>query len=393
EKLGIEPRKYHMNEGHSSFLAVELLRKHGLNVNKVRDMCVFTTHTPVEAGHDKFPYSLVQEVLGEIIPFDILKSLGGYDRLNMTLLALNLSNYINGVAKSHKRVSMEMFPSYEIHAITNGVHSYTWTCESFRRLYDKYLPGWANEPELLARVDIIPDNEVWQAHIEAKRKLIDYVNSVKNTSMDYDTLTIGFARRATEYKRHTLLFSDLEKLKKINRRGKIQLIFSGKAHPKDHPGKTLIKQIFDYKEILKNEIKIVYLENYDMNIAGKLVSGVDVWINTPLPPMEASGTSGMKAAHNGVINFSVLDGWWIEGWIEGVTGWSIGPEPWENVSVEERRARELDDLYGKLDYVIVPLFYRRRSEWIRMMKNSIGKIASYFNSHRMMHRYVTEAYL
>ncbi|MEM1985972.1 MAG: alpha-glucan family phosphorylase [Nitrososphaeria archaeon] len=393
EKLGIEPRKYHMNEGHSSFLAVELLRKHGLNINKVRDMCVFTTHTPVEAGHDKFPYSLVQEVLGEIIPFDILKSLGGYDRLNMTLLALNLSNYINGVAKSHKRVSMEMFPSYEIHAITNGVHSYTWTCESFRRLYDKYLPGWANEPELLARVDIIPDNEVWQAHIEAKRKLIDYVNSVKNTSMDYDTLTIGFARRATEYKRHTLLFSDLEKLKKINRRGKIQLIFSGKAHPKDHPGKTLIKQIFDYKEILKNEIKIVYLENYDMNIAGKLVSGVDVWINTPLPPMEASGTSGMKAAHNGVINFSVLDGWWIEGWIEGVTGWSIGPEPWENVSVEERRARELDDLYGKLDYVIVPLFYRRRSEWIRMMKNSIGKIASYFNSHRMMHRYVTEAYL
>ncbi|MEM2112445.1 MAG: alpha-glucan family phosphorylase, partial [Candidatus Bathyarchaeia archaeon] len=207
------------------------------------------------------------------------------------------------------------------------------------------------------------------------------------------TLTMGFARRATEYKRHTFVFSDVERLRKVNRKGRIQLIFAGKAHPKDEAGKRLIEQIFNYKEILKDEVKIAYLENYDMNLASKLVSGVDVWLNIPLPPMEASGTSGMKAAHNGVINFSVLDGWWIEGWIEGVTGWAIGPTPEENVSTEERKTRELEDLYGKLEYLIIPLYYGRRDEWIRIMKNSIGKIACHFNSHRMMHRYVTEAYL
>jgi len=393
EKLGVNARKYHMNEGHSSFLTLELLRKHEMNVNKVRNVCVFTTHTPVEAGHDKFSYELVREYLGEFIPFDVLKSLGGHDRLNMTLLALNLSNYVNGVAKKHKMTSREMFPSYEIHAITNGVHSYTWTCESFKRLYDKYLPGWAHEPEMLVRAEIIPDDEVWQAHMEAKKALIDYVNAMANIGMDYDTLTIGFARRATEYKRHALIFSDMEKLKKVNNKGKIQLIFAGKAHPRDETGKKLIEQIFSYEEILKDYIKIAYLENYDMNLASKMVSGVDIWLNTPLPPMEASGTSGMKAAHNGVINFSVLDGWWIEGWIEGVTGWAIGPTPEEHVSTDERKTKELDDLYGKLEYVIIPLYYKRRDGWIQMMKNSIAKIACHFNSHRMMHRYVTEAYL
>ena len=210
--------------------------------------------------------------------------------------------------------------------------------------------------------------------------------------MDYDTLTIGFARRSTGYKRANLIFSDLEKLRKVNRRGKIQIVFAGKAHPKDESGKRIIQEIVHYIEKLNGEIKIVYLEDYDMNLAAKLISGVDVWLNTPLPPLEASGTSGMKAAHNGVINFSVLDGWWVEGWIEGVTGWAIGPHPNELLSNEDYEIRELDDLYNKLVYVIVPMFYQRRDNWIRMMKNSIGKIAYYFNSHRMMHRYVTEAY-
>ena len=185
----------------------------------------------------------------------------------------------------------------------------------------------------------------------------------------------------------------MEKLIKVNRKGKIQIILAGKAHPRDESDKRLIEQIFGYIEKLKDEIKIVYLKNYDMEVAAKLVSGVDVWLNTPLPPQEASGTSGMKAAHNGVINFSVLDGWWIEGWIEGVTGWAIGPHPDEHVSREERHIRELDDLYNKLEYIIIPMFYQKRDEWIRMMKNSIEKIAYYFNSHRMMRRYVTEAYL
>ena len=391
--LGFSIRKYHMNEGHSSLLTLELLKRYRMDIDRVRELCIFTTHTPVEAGHDKFSYDLVQEMMGEIVPLEVLKKFGGHDRLNMTRLALNLSKFINGVAKRHKDVSRKLFPGYEIQSITNGIHSYTWTCESFKTLYDKYLPGWANEPELLVRVGGISDEEIWQAHMEAKRVLIDYVNKVTNIGMDYDTLTLGFARRATGYKRAQLLFSDLEKLKKINRKGKIQIVFAGKAHPKDESGKRLIQEIFDYIEKLKDEIKIVYLEGYDMGLAAKLVSGVDVWLNTPLRPLEASGTSGMKAAHNGVINFSVLDGWWVEGWVEGVTGWAIGPHPDEQLSTEEAKTRELDDLYNKLEYIIIPMFYQKRDEWITMMENSIGKIAYYFNSHRMMRRYVTEAYL
>ncbi len=393
DALGLNVRKYHMNEGHSSLLALELLQKNGMDTDKVRSLCVFTTHTPVDAGHDKFSYDLVREVLGEPVPLGMLKKLGGQERLNMTLLALNLSNYHNGVAKRHRDSARAMFPGYEICAITNGVHSYTWTCKSFRNLYDKYFPGWANEPDLLERADGILDEDVWRAHGEAKKVLIDYVNKVTNAGMNYDTLTLGFARRATGYKRTELLFSDIEKLKKANKKGRIQLIFSGKAHPRDDSGRKLIEQIFGYAQELKDEIKIVYLANYDMDLAAKLVSGVDVWLNTPLRPLEASGTSGMKAAHNGVINFSVLDGWWIEGWIEGVTGWAIGPQPNENVSAEECRRRELDDLYNKLENIIIPTFYSRRGDWIKMMKNSIGKIAYYFNSHRLVQRYATEAYL
>jgi glycogen phosphorylase len=393
DALGLGVRKYHMNEGHSSLLALELLQKNGMDIEKVRNLCVFTTHTPVEAGHDKFSYDLVREVLGDPVPLDVLKKLGGQERLNMTLLALNLSNYYNGVAKRHRDLSKAMFPGYEIRAITNGVHSYTWTCESFRTLYDKHFPGWANEPDLLVRAEGILDEDVWQAHEEGKKVLIDYVNNLTKADMNYDTLTLGFARRATGYKRTDLLFSDIEKLKRANRKGGIQLIFSGIANPKDDSGTKLIEQIFGYMQKLQDEIKIVYLANYDMDLAAKLVSGVDVWLNTPLRPLEASGTSGMKAAHNGVINFSVLDGWWIEGWIEGVTGWAIGPQPNENVSAEEGRRRELDDLYNKLEYIVVPTFYNKRGDWIKMMKNSIGKIAYHFNSHRMMQRYATEAYL
>jgi starch phosphorylase len=229
--------------------------------------------------------------------------------------------------------------------------------------------------------------------MEAKKSLIDYVKKATNTIMDSQTLTLGFARRATGYKRTTLLFSDLEKLKKINKKGKIQIVFAGKAHPKDEEGKKLIQEIFSTIEKLKDEIKIVYLENYDLELAARLTAGVDVWLNTPLRPLEASGTSGMKAAHNGVINFSVLDGWWVEGWMEGITGWAIGPRPDEPLSTNEASGRELDDLYNKLEYIIIPMFYQKKSDWIRMMKNSIGKIAYYFNSHRMMRRYVTEAYL
>jgi starch phosphorylase len=392
--LGFEIRKYHMNEGHSSLLALELLERCGWGDPKgVQKRCVFTTHTPLEAGHDRFSYDLVSELMEEGKKIEMLKRFGGSQRLNMTLFALNLSNYVNGVAKKHRDISSAMFPGYVIHSVTNGVHSYQWTCPPFRELYDRYLPGWANEPELLVRVDIIPDDLMVEAHARAKEELIDLVNRSTGAEMDPEVLTLGFARRSTEYKRPTLIFSDLDRLRRISSRGEIQIVMAGKAHPKDVQGKRLIEEIFGTARDLRGEIEVAYLENYGIDIAAKMVSGVDVWLNTPLRPREASGTSGMKAAHNGVINFSVLDGWWIEGWIEGVTGWSIGPEPGEDLSFEDGRKRDVDDLYSKLEYIIVPTFYHRKDEWVRMMNNSIGMLAYYFNSHRMMRRYVTEAYL
>ncbi len=403
-ELGFEIKKYHMNEGHSSLLTIELLNMYKRpieevwderlvwDINKIKDLCVFTTHTPVEAGHDKFPYELVKGIMGELIPFDVLKELGGRDCLNMTLLGLNLSEYINGVAKKHMEISRGMFPGYEISTVTNGVHSYTWTHDSFKKLFDKYLLGWANEPELFVRIGRIPDDELWNAHMEAKNNLLDYIKRETGIELASDVLTIGFARRATAYKRPNLLFSDIERLEKIGA-GKLQVVYAGKAHPKDELGRQLIENIFSFKERLKDKIKIVYLKNYDMNIALKLTSGVDVWLNTPLRPLEASGTSGMKAAHNGVLNFSVLDGWWIEGHIEGFTGWSIGPPPDETTITEKVDTKDADDLYNKLEYIIIPLFYGDRHAWVRMMQNAIGKNAYYFNSHRMMRRYVTEAYI
>jgi starch phosphorylase len=391
--LDFNLRKYHMNEGHSSLLTLELMKRNGMDADKVRNVCIFTTHTPVEAAFDKFPYDLVQELLSDEFPLDVVKKEGGTDKLNMTLLALNLSKYINGVTKAHMEFSKKLFPGHTIWAITNGVHSYTWTCEDFKELFDKYIPGWANEPELLVRVDEIPNNELWSAHMNAKKDLLDLVNKKTNVNMDLSALTIGFARRATAYKRATLIFSDVNRLREINKRGKLQIILAGKAHPRDISGKDMIREIYHYKTWLKDEIKIAYLENYDIDMSAKLTSGVDVWLNTPIPPLEASGTSGMKAAHNGVINFSVLDGWWLEGCIEGVTGWSIGPSPEEQLKEEDRRTRELQDLYNKLEYLVVPMYYRNRDAWVDMMEESIGKVAYYFNSHRMMRRYVTEAYM
>ena len=390
---GFNVGKYHMNEGHSSFLTLQLLAENGKEIDNVRDLCIFTTHTPVEAGHDKFSYDLVQNLLGDLVSFETLKKLAGNDQLNMTRLALNTSKYVNGVAKRHKEFSLTLFPGYNISAITNGVHSFSWTCKCFRSLFDKYLPGWANEPELLVRVDSIPDEEIWRAHMEAKENLIRYVRERSEIQLDPDVLTLGFARRFTGYKRATLLFSNLKRLEEINKHEKIQVVFAGKAHPKDWMGKRLIEEINEIKRTLRDTMKIVYLENYNLEMASFYTSGVDLWLNTPIPPFEASGTSGMKAAHNGVINFSVLDGWWVEGCIEGVTGWAIGPSPKEEMEDAERRRLEITQLYDKLDYLITPTFYKNRDEWIKLMKNSIGKVAYYFNSHRMMRRYASEAYL
>ncbi len=402
--LGIRVKKYHMNEGHAALLTVELLSRHKKDiesvwderqvwdVEKVKDLCVFTTHTPVDAGHDRFSYDLVKQVMGEILPQDVLKELGGSDKLNLTLLGMNLSKYINGVAKKHGEVSKGMFPGYKIQAITNGVHSFTWTCNSMARLYDKYLPGWANEPDLFVRVDKIPDEDLWAAHMEAKRTLIDYVNALTGADMNCDTLTIGFARRATAYKRANLLFADIGRLRRIAK-NKIQIIYAGKAHPRDLDGKKIIQEIIKHGREIAPDIKVVFLPNYNIDLALKLISGVDVWLNTPMRPREASGTSGMKAAHNAVMNWSVLDGWWIEGHIEGYTGWSIGPPPGESTLQQAEDGTDGEDLYNKLEHEILPAYYEHRGIWVKIMKNAVGKNAYYFNTHRMMRRYVTEAYI
>lgn len=404
EALRFTIRKYHMNEGHASLLTLELLNRFrrpledtwderaSWDTHRVMDQCVFTTHTPVEAGHDRFPYPLVEQTLGEIVPLTLLQELGGKKELNMTLLALNLSRYVNGVAKKHGEISKALFPGFEIHAITNGIHPFTWASLYFMDVYDRYLPGWANEPELLVRVDNIPDEEIWEAHCGAKAYLFQYIAETTGEVFDPEVLTIGFARRAAAYKRGDMIFSDLQRLLQIAE-GKVQLVFGGKAHPKDTAGKEMIQRIFQEIKALKGKIGAVYLENYNIDVASRLIPGVDLWLNNPLRPLEASGTSGMKAALNGVPNFSVLDGWWIEGHIEGVTGWSIGPPPAATILSENRGEEDADDLYKKLESVILPLYYQDRPGWIRVMKNAIGKNAYYFNTHVMMRRYVTEAYL
>jgi starch phosphorylase len=362
------------------------------NVARVRERCVFTTHTPVEAGTDRFPYELVTRTLGNLedyLELLELKRLAGDDRLNMTRLALTLSGYVNGPSKRHAQTTAKMFPGCDVRAITNGVHAATWTHASFARLYDAALPQWALEPEVLERADQISDEAIWAAHQEAKRELLARVTDLSSVELRPDLPVIGFARRMTEYKSAGLLFEDIERLAEIARRWPFQAVFAGLAHPRDEGGRSLIVQIHRHIRQLSNTVPMVFLANYDMEIAASLVAGADIWLNTPLPPLEASGTSGMKAALNGVLNFSVLDGWWVEGHIEGVTGWAIGDG--EAGSVVHRS--DADDLHRTLENVVLPLYYDDRARWIWLMKQSISKIGSYFNSTRMMRRYAAEAYL
>jgi starch phosphorylase len=394
--------RFHMNEGHSSLLTIELIdefqKKKKLDsitnelIEQVQEKCVFTTHTPVPAGHDKFPMDLVKQVLGQHEAFEIQDLCTHEGMLNMTYLALNLSHYINGVAKKHKEVSSLMFADYAIDSITNGVNADTWTSEPFQDLFDKYIPGWKEDNYNLRYALNIPNEEIWQAHHRAKKLLIQYVNRETNMGMDIDALTIGFARRSATYKRADLIFEDVEKLKNISSEvGAIQLIFAGKAHPKDQGGKELIKRIFQVKDSLKKDIKIAYLENYDMELGKLITSGVDIWLNNPIPPREASGTSGMKAALNGIPSLSILDGWWIEGCIEGVTGWAIG-EMQRGSGEKENRAEDANSLYTKLEQIIVPMFYNDRQQFINIMRHAIALNGSFFNTQRMMQQYVLKAY-
>jgi starch phosphorylase len=390
---------YHMNEGHSALLTLALLaeqaRERGLagatlqDRREVHERCVFTTHTPVAAGHDRFPIELVEKVLGKQIVI-ALREAGcvSDDELNMTELALNFSRYVNGVAMRHGEVTREMFPNYVINAITNGVHAVTWAAPSTARLFDRYIPEWREDNLYLRYAVSIPLEEIRQAHYEAKSALLAEVARKSGLRLSCDVLTIGFARRATAYKRADLLFSDLKRLRQIDRDiGQVQVLYAGKAHPKDEGGKALIKNVIKAGRALGAEVPVVYLEGYDMQLALLMVSGVDVWLNTPQTPMEASGTSGMKAAINGVPSLSVLDGWWIEGHIEGVTGWAIGEsqEP-------EDEASEILSLYDKLAKSIAPLYYSNPEGYASVMRMAMAINGSFFNTERVVQQYVSNAY-
>lgn len=393
-------RRFHMNEGHASLLTLELLDEAAKRANKasitheevdvVRKQCIFTTHTPVAAGHDKFPLDLVGKVLQRKEIFDMKEVFCCEGVLNMTYLALNLSHYVNGVAKKHGEISRHMFGKYTIDSITNGVYATTWVSSSFQALFDRHIPGWKDDNFSLRSALSIPKSEVWEAHFTQKKILIDYVNRETNKGMDFDVLTIGFARRAATYKRGGLLFHDITRLKELVRKaGPLQVIFAGKAHPQDQAGKEIIKSIFQATEQLKQAVKIVYLENYDIELAQKMTSGVDIWLNTPQTPLEASGTSGMKAALNGIPMLSTRDGWWVEGCIEGITGWTIGKEPADGTTNTD--ASDANDLYEKLEKVVIPTFYDRE-RFIDVMRHCISLNGSFFNTQRMVQQYVTKAY-
>ncbi|HEY5593822.1 MAG TPA: alpha-glucan family phosphorylase [Nitrospiria bacterium] len=394
-------KKYHINEGHASLLILDLLEeaRHKLQkretdpetIEVVRRQCVFTTHTPVAAGHDRFPADLARQILGEREIFH-LNGFHGNDGLDMTRLALHLSGYVNAVARKHGEVARAMFPGHAIQSITNGVHSVTWTSEPFRKLFDHHLPGWRQDSFALRHALAIPKEAVWAAHLEAKQALLDLVNQKEKAGMDIPVFTIGFARRAAVYKRADLLFHDIERLKKIaTEAGPLQIIYAGKAHPQDREAKAVITKIFQSQRALKNHIKVIYLSNYDMEMGKLLTSGVDLWLNTPISPLEASGTSGMKACHNGIPQLSILDGWWVEGHMEGVTGWAIAQDG--KPSDGDDRERDAANLYHKLENGIIPMFYRDREKYINVMKHCIALNASFFNTQRMVQEYVTNAYL
>jgi glycogen phosphorylase len=393
EANGHDVTTFHMNEGHSALLGLALIEKIDQPVDDamkvVRDRCVFTTHTPIPAGHDKFPLEMVRAVLGERYAGLVRQiTTSADDTLNMTHLALHLSRYVNGVAMRHRDVSAEMFPDYLISAITNGVHAETWTAPQLRVLFDKYIPDWHEENFSLRYAIAIDHGEIRAAHDAAKRSLIELVRERTNVELDPARFTIGFARRATPYKRGDMLFSDLDRLRALaQRHGGLQILFAGKAHPHDFGGKDIIKRIHEAAAQLGEEIRVVYMQNYDMASAARIVAGVDLWLNTPQKPQEASGTSGMKAALNGVPSLSVLDGWWIEGHVEDVTGWSIG-ETWRG---ENDTAIETVQMYDKLEH-IMDIYYNRPDDYARIMAHCIALNGSFFTAQRMVLQYAARAY-
>jgi starch phosphorylase len=390
---------HHMNEGHAAFLTLALLERDvargdlaaaaETDCEAVRQRSVFTTHTPLPAGHDQFSVTLVSEVLGaaRLAALEKLQCIHG-GMLNMTYLALHLSRYVNGVAMRHGEISRDLFPDHAIDSITNGVHAMTWTAPPFRYLYDHFIPEWRRDNFYLRYAIKIPLADVEHAHTLAKREMVAQIAQRTKVHLAENVLTICFARRAAGYKRADLLFTDLERLAAIaEHAGPFQVIYSGKAHPHDDAGKAMIRRIFEFSAKLKDVLRVVYLENYDMDLARSLCAGVDLWLNTPERPLEASGTSGMKAALNGVPSLSVLDGWWVEGHVEGVTGWAIGDDGEADV------ASEAKSLYDKLEHAILPLYYAKPDAYAEIRRSAISLNGSFFHTQRMVLQYVRNAYL
>ncbi|HEY6445236.1 MAG TPA: alpha-glucan family phosphorylase [Acidobacteriaceae bacterium] len=395
--LEYDPSVYHMNEGHAALLTIPVLEQElrgagletatELDLEAVRRHCVFTTHTPVPAGHDRFSAEQAYRILGTERA-GMLERFGCFHDglLNMTYVALRFSRFVNGVAMQHGKVSRQMFPEYTIDAITNGVHAGTWTSPAVQAVFDKHLPRWRQDNVTLRYAIDIPENEIVEAHSASKNTLIAEVKAMSGVEMRAEIFTLGFARRAATYKRADLLFTDPERLVRLaEKHGGMQILYAGKAHPADEPGKAKIRRVIELsKELSKTALQIVYLENYEWKLGALLTGGVDLWLNTPRRPYEASGTSGMKAALNGVPSLSILDGWWIEGWIEGVTGWAI-----DDHDDEPGEARSL---YEHLEQTILPLYYKDQGQWRRIMRSTIALNGSFFNTQRMLEQYVINAY-
>lgn len=384
--LGEDLAGLHLNEGHCTFAMLELLHR-GWTREELAENSLFTTHTPVPAGHDRFDWELVKDIMGDKLPDDaieLVRKAGDSEngaRCSMSHLAVSLSTSVNAVSRLNALVASGMFADRHITPITNGVHHITWTGPTMSKLFDQYLSGWKEDPNILKSANSIPSSALIQARKESRIHLINRVKSETGIQFTEDRLTIGFARRFATYKRANLVFHDLERLRELGA-GKIQFVFSGKAHPRDQGGKDLIKSIFESAGEIENDIPVAFLEDYDMSIGLDMTSGVDIWLNNPIRPMEASGTSGMKAAMNGVPNCSILDGWWPEACIHGENGWAIG-----NGEDDRDDDRDASNIYSTLSKDVLPVWDLESETWADIMKASIVA-SSDFTGKRMIDDYL-----